>query len=114
MMKWAALLTLGLLTTCYPAIAKPFHGHRHVARTAHHVHVARHVVTARHVGVAHHATASNDHAADVPTSRAGITCEMVRAYVAQVGLAQAAAMAESAGITASEKARAKHCLEQKS
>jgi hypothetical protein len=39
---------------------------------------------------------------------------MVRAYVAQVGLAQAAAIAESAGITASEKDRAKRCLEQKS
>jgi hypothetical protein len=39
---------------------------------------------------------------------------MVRAYVAQVGLAQAAVMAESAGITASEKERAKRCLAQKS
>jgi hypothetical protein len=39
---------------------------------------------------------------------------MVRAYVAQVGLAQAAAMAESSGITSSEKERAKRCLAQKS
>jgi hypothetical protein len=39
---------------------------------------------------------------------------MVRAYVAQVGLAQAAAIAESAGITSSEKERARRCLAQKS
>jgi hypothetical protein len=44
-------------------------------------------------------------------SHAGITCEMVRAYVAQVGVVQARAMALSAGMTASEERRAKHCLE---
>ena len=47
-------------------------------------------------------------------AHSGITCEMVRAYVAQVGLAQAAAMAESAGISSSEKERARRCLAQKS
>jgi hypothetical protein len=47
-------------------------------------------------------------------SHSGITCDMVRAYVAQVGLAQAAAMAQSAGITSAEKERARRCLAQKS
>jgi hypothetical protein len=42
-----------------------------------------------------------------------ITCEMVRAYVAQVGLVQAKALAVSAGITASEERRAIRCLEKK-
>jgi len=45
---------------------------------------------------------------------ATVTCDMVRAYVAQVGLAQAAAMAVSAGITSAEKERAKRCLAEKS
>ena len=45
---------------------------------------------------------------------ATVTCDMVRAYVAQVGLVQAKAMAESAGITSSEKERARRCLAQTS
>ena len=36
------------------------------------------------------------------TSHSRITCEMVRAYVAQVGLVQAKSMAQAAGITESE------------
>jgi hypothetical protein len=90
-MKSAALLMLVLLTASYPAMAKSHHGHRSAARVTHHV--AR---------------------SSERESRSGITCEMVRAYVAQVGLTQAAAMAESAGITASEKERAKRCLAEKS
>jgi hypothetical protein len=42
-----------------------------------------------------------------------ITCEMVRSYVAQVGLAQAKAMAIAAGMTASEEQRARQCLANK-
>jgi len=112
-MKSVALLTLGLLIACCPAMAKSHHGHRHVARTDHHGHLVRHASlshhanTARHVDVARHVTAQGE-------SHSGITCEMVRAYVAQVGLAQAAAMAQSAGITSSEKERARRCLAQKS
>ena len=90
-MKSAALLMLVLLTFSASSVAKPYHGHRYAARTANQ--------TSR---VAEH------------QSHSGITCDMVRAYVAQVGLAQATAMAESAGITASEKARARRCLAQKS
>jgi hypothetical protein len=91
MMKNTALLMFVLLTASYPALAKQSHGHRHVARTI------------------HHANRASEHEA-----HSGITCEMVRAYVAQVGLAQAVAMAQSAGITSSEKERARRCLAQKS
>ena len=90
-MKVIALLTLVSIAACYPAMAKPYHGHRHVARTV------------------HHAAGSAEH-----ESHSGVTCEMVRAYVAQVGLAQAIAMAQSAGITSSEKERARRCLAQSS
>jgi hypothetical protein len=38
---------------------------------------------------------------------------MVRAYVAQVGLAQAKAMAETGGVTEADKRRAVQCLEKK-
>ena len=118
MMKSAALLALALLATCYPAVAKPLHGHRYAARTAHHS-LARRAATVRHVSVTRHVTAStehasNEHASDEHASHAGITCEMVRAYVAQVGLAQATAMAESNGITPAERERAKRCLAEKS
>jgi hypothetical protein len=46
-------------------------------------------------------------------SHARITCEMVRAYVAQIGLVQAKAMAQAAGMTASEEREAVQCLEKK-
>jgi hypothetical protein len=39
-----------------------------------------------------------------------ITCQMVRAYVAQVGVAQARAIAVAHGMTASQEERAKRCL----
>ena len=90
-MKSAALLMSVLLAASGAAMAKPHHGHRHAAR------------------VVHHANSASEH-----ESHPGITCEMVRAYVAQVGLAQAAAMAQSAGITPAEKERAKRCLAEKS
>jgi hypothetical protein len=102
-LKYAALLTLGLLTTCYTAMAKPYHGHRYVARAVHPMHLAH------HAGLAHHTDATAER-----ESHSAITCDMVRAYVAQVGLAQAAAMAQSAGITSAEKVRARRCLAQKS
>lgn len=89
-MKSAALLTLVLLTASYPAMAK-YRGHHYVARTLHH-----------------------GNGASANESHSGITCDMVRAYVAQVGMAQAVAMAESAGITSSEKERARRCLAEKS
>lgn len=45
-------------------------------------------------------------------SHSRISCETVRAYVAQVGLEQAKAMAEAAGMTESEERAAAHCLEK--
>lgn len=46
-------------------------------------------------------------------SHANITCDMVRAYVAQVGLVEAKAVAQSAGMTASDERRAMRCLDKK-
>src|ERR1700704_3084959 len=106
-MKSAALLTVALVATSYVATAKPYHGHRHGPRAI------------------HHANTSSDR-----ESRSGITCDMVRAYVAQVcvsccrcrwvraggggwGLPKAVAMAQSGGITSSERARARRCLAEK-
>jgi hypothetical protein len=48
-----------------------------------------------------------------PATHSSITCEMVRSYVAQVGVEQARAMAQAAGMTAAEEARARHCLAHK-
>jgi len=42
-----------------------------------------------------------------------VNCEMVRAYVAQNGLVQARAMAQAAGMTASEERKARGCLAKK-
>jgi hypothetical protein len=39
-----------------------------------------------------------------------ITCQMVRAYVAQMGASQARAVALAHGMTASQEERAKRCL----
>ena len=46
------------------------------------------------------------------SSHSRISCEMVRAYVAQVGMAQAKAMAQAAGMTESEARAAAQCLEK--
>jgi hypothetical protein len=100
-MKSVALLTLVLLAASCPSMAKPYHGHRRVAHTIHHATI-------------HHATIHHADGASSRESHSGITCDMVRAYVAQVGLAQAATMAQSAGITSAEKERAKRCLAEKS
>jgi hypothetical protein len=93
-MKYTALLTLSLLVFSYPVIAKPHYFHHH---QFHH----------------HHYAARKSYHADHDTARAshsGITCEMVRAYVAKVGMGQAIAMAKSAGISAADEARARQCL----
>jgi sulfur transfer protein SufE len=39
-----------------------------------------------------------------------ITCETVRAYVSQLGLAQAKALARANGMTAVQERRARQCL----
>jgi hypothetical protein len=42
-----------------------------------------------------------------------ISCEMVRAYVGQVGVMQARAMALAAGMTRAQERRAAQCLQEK-
>jgi hypothetical protein len=46
-------------------------------------------------------------------SHSRVSCETVRAYVAQVGLAQAKALAQAAGMTETEERQARQCLESK-
>ena len=70
---------------------------------AHHVHHYGH----RDYG--HHARQHGG----APETHPPITCETVRSYVAQVGVAQARAMALGAGMTASEERRARRCLANK-
>jgi hypothetical protein len=48
--------------------------------------------------------------ANNPGAHSNITCDMVRSYVAQVGVQQAKAMAVAAGMTASEERKARQCL----
>jgi hypothetical protein len=43
-----------------------------------------------------------------------ISCETVRAYVSQVGLVQAKAMARANGMTATQEWRARQCLARRS
>jgi hypothetical protein len=45
--------------------------------------------------------------------RSHVSCETIRSYVAQVGLVQARAMAEAAGMTATDERRARRCLAHK-
>jgi hypothetical protein len=116
-MKKTAFLFLIFATTAYPAAAKPDHYNHHYqhavggnqAYQAYHSHQAQH---ARQAYRAHPAARQNQ--ASRPSTNVGthsnITCDMVRSYVAQVGLAQARAMAAAAGMTASEERRARQCL----
>jgi hypothetical protein len=137
MMKHAALFTLISLALTCPVIAKPYHGHHahhYATRKSHHDHqyaernsrhdrqYAEHRSRHDHQYVerdsrhAEHYTARKSHDSDRYASHAshsGITCEMVRAYVAKVGLGQAIAMAKSAGISALDEQRARQCLANK-
>jgi hypothetical protein len=134
MMKHVALFTLISLALTCPVIAKPHHAHHYAARKFHHA--DRYAARKSHHGD-HYATRKSDHAdryaADkshhgdryaarkspdarhyaAHVSHAGITCEMVRAYIAKVGLGQAIAMAKSAGISAADEQRARQCLQNR-
>jgi hypothetical protein len=68
------------------------------------------LITVSYPAMATHRHAERDR---TPSEQSHITCDMVRAYVAQVGLAQAKAMAETAGATEADKRRAVQCLEKK-
>ena len=103
-MKKTVLLALVVAAVSSPSMAKSHydHHHHHVYRDAFRDHHRAYRETSDH----HH-----DYGDRPSSSHAHITCDMVRAYVAQVGLVQARAMALSAGMTASEERRAKRCLE---
>src|ERR1700689_116140 len=88
-MRRTALLIFALLTVSQPLMAKPQHAHR---LSAHHRHHASHYV-------------AHDHS--------NITCAMVRAYVEQVGLQQALMIAQSSGMTVSDKEKARRCIASK-
>jgi hypothetical protein len=88
-------------------MAKSHHGHHQVAHATHQAKSVAKTAAKTVAKTAPKTAAERD-------SHSGITCEMVRAYVAQVGLAQAQAMAASNGITSSEKERARRCLAEKS
>src|SRR5262249_28044490 len=69
-------------------------------------------VTAAYPALARHH--SHHHHRDRATaSHSRVSCETVRAYVAQVGLAQAKAIAQAAGMTQSEEREAAQCLQKK-
>jgi hypothetical protein len=104
-MKHAALLTLLSFALSCPVMAKPHSFHYHHFQRHHH-----------HAGRVSHHTDHHNHAVHSDTAHAshsGITCEMVRAYVAKVGMGQAIALAKSAGISATEEERARQCLAKK-
>jgi hypothetical protein len=98
-MKKTALLAFASIVVATPSVAKSHHhylDHHHLVRR----------------DASHHRGYAERPANSEPASaHARITCEMVRAYVAQVGAVQARAMALSAGMTASDERRAIHCLE---
>jgi Flp pilus assembly protein TadB len=117
-MKYAALFALLSFALVFalacPVMAKPHHAqhhrdHHYAAHDRHH-HAAAHDRHHRDAARAsHHAEHYTAHET-APVSHSGITCEMVRAYVAKVGMGQAIAMAKSAGISAAEEERARQCL----
>jgi hypothetical protein len=94
--KKTGLTILCLLAASYPAMAKY---HHHYDRHFH-----------RHASYSQR----HDHARVSPEMRAHVTCDMVRAYVAQLGIEQARAMARAAGMTMLEERKARHCLESES
>jgi hypothetical protein len=90
-MKKTALLTLIAVAVATPSMAKSHHHHHRYGTRSDH----------------------REYGDKASPSHAHITCDMVRAYVAQVGLVQARALAQSAGMTASEEQKAMRCLENK-
>ena len=88
-MKRTAVLVFVFVTVAYPALA-----YQHRSHLLH----RNHPHTARSEG-----RSQNE-------SHSGITCAMVRSYVAQVGLEQAKAMAAASGMTAADERRARQCL----
>jgi hypothetical protein len=116
-MKKTALLaaifaTASLATAVYPVAAKPNHGYQrshYGNQQAHYAHqnLRRATLNTRHAyRELRGARASGGNSTD----HSHITCDMVRSYVAQVGLQQARAMAVAAGMTPTEERQARQCL----
>lgn len=106
-MKKTALLALASIAVASPSMAKSHHHHYFDRTTSHHRVYAGRSPHRAYTEKSHHRVSGEKSAG----AHAHITCDMVRAYVAQVGLVQARAMAQSAGMTASEERRAIRCLE---
>jgi hypothetical protein len=70
-------------------------------------------VVAAYPALAKHHSHHHHHHDRAASSHSRLSCETVRAYVAQVGLAQAKAMAQAAGMTQSEEREAAQCLQKK-
>lgn len=85
-MKKTVVLAFVLVSVAYPVEAYPHHNHHH---------------------------RFNRQRSDSLSVHSHITCDMVRTYVAQMGLEQARSMARAAGMTASEERRARRCLTDK-
>ena len=83
-MKNTALLAFVFVFISWPLLAATHHTNKYGHRRAYH----------------HGATETHSQ----------ITCEMVRSYVAQVGVAQARATAQANGMTSSEEQTARRCL----
>jgi hypothetical protein len=122
-MKKTALLALVFVCVAWPAMAKPHHFYSEDRHSSHHDSHRYGDYWSRHQADHHHADHGNRHHADdhdgyrhdgerrgARETHSHISCEMVRSFVAQVGLAQAKAMAHAAGMTASEERRARQCL----
>jgi hypothetical protein len=122
-MKKTALLALFFVCVAWPAMAKSHHFYSEDRHSSHHDSHRYGDYRSRHHADHHqadhrnrrHADDHDDYRHDGERRGAGethshISCEMVRSFVAQVGLAQAKAMAHAAGMTASEERRARQCL----
>jgi len=117
-MKKTALLALVFVCVSLPVMAKPHHFYSEGRHSSHHdSHRYGDYRSHHHADYRsrHHAYDRDRYRHDAEPHGAGethshITCDMVRSYVAQVGLAQARAMAHAAGMTASEERRARQCL----
>jgi hypothetical protein len=83
-MKNDALLALVFVVALWPLTAAAHHIHHYGRHRAYH-----------HASVETHPQ---------------ISCEMVRSYVAQVGVSQARATAQANGMTSSEEQTARRCL----
>jgi hypothetical protein len=96
-MKKTGLIIFCFLAASYPATAKVLRHHHHDR------HLHRHARSGER----------HDYTGVTPQMRAHITCDMVRAYVAQVGVEQARAVARAAGMTGSEERQARRCIESR-